>query len=260
MVHPLSRLPIQTPAPLLFDWREPAHFQYHLLLPSFHAHSHLTHFPLLSKDSAQFSSLLPHSSDPILSPFPQRHDPICLHPSSCTCRHPPHPQLSRYSPNLASTRGLRITPVPPRFPTRTGAGPALFAPRPRPLLQHREGPAPCWHSLLPPRCVPRDLTQFPHSSNPASTLDLTTQPLPKDIPWQVTAEMSRPFTMPAFPITVRSPALRRQLPPHLLWPEETMQLPLPLTEIQLLGYFERNHFVGCLSVSTCIFFLNKNDL
>lgn len=95
----------------------------------------------------------------------------------------PHPQLSRYGPNLASTRGLHVTPVPPRFPTRTGAGPAFFSLRPRrPLLMHREGSTPRWHSLLSPRCVPRDLTQFPHSSNPAPTLDLTTQPLPKDVP------------------------------------------------------------------------------
>lgn len=182
MLHPLSGLPVQAPPPSPSDWREPLHFQYHLLL-SFHARSHLTHFPLLSKDSAQFSSLLPHSSDPILSPFPQRHDPICLHPSSCTCRHPPPSALTLQPQPLASALGLRITPVPPRFRTRAGAGPAPFSPRPHhPLLQHREGPAPLWHSLLCPRCVPGDLTQFPHSSNPAPTLDLTTRPLPKDVP------------------------------------------------------------------------------
>ena len=90
-----------SPSPLIF--RDSAHSLYHLLLPFFHTHSRLTQFPLLSKDSTHFLSLLPHSSDPILSSFPQRRDPICLHPSPCTCGNIPPPplrttDLSSFSP------------------------------------------------------------------------------------------------------------------------------------------------------------------
>lgn len=91
-----------------------SHTQYCLLPPSFHTHSRLTHFPFLSKDSTQFSSLLPHSSDPILSSFPQRRGPICLHPSPCTCHHVP-PQL--LNPVLTSFRRLPLAPLPPCSPT-----------------------------------------------------------------------------------------------------------------------------------------------
>lgn len=97
---------------------------------------------------------------------------------------PSPPTLSSHAtaptslPPAGSTSHLFL----PDSPTWTGTRPAVFSRGHAPLLQHREGPAPRWHGLLSPRCVPRDLTQFPHSSNPAPTLDLTTQPLPKDMP------------------------------------------------------------------------------
>lgn len=169
---------------------------------------------------------------------------------------PSPPTLSSHAtaptslPPAGSTSHLFL----PDSPTWTGTRPAVFSPRPRPPSPAQGRPS----STLARPPLSQVCSQ---GSDPIpSLLKSCSHPGPHHTAssqghaWQVTTEMSRPLAMPAFPITVRRLALRRQLPTHLLWPEETMQLPLPSTEILLLGYFERNHFVRCLSVSACIFF------
>lgn len=182
----------------------------------FHARSHLTHFPLLSKDSAQFSSLLPHSSDPILSPFPQRHDPICLHPSPRTCRHPPPSALTLQPQPRFHPRAPRHTCSSP-FPHTDWSWTRFLLPEATPPPSLAQGRS---NSTLAQPPLSQVCSQ---GSDPIpSLLKSCSHPGPHHTAssqghaWQVTSEMSRPLAMPALPITVRSPAPRRQLSPHLL--------------------------------------------
>lgn len=167
------------PASLWIRGNQPT-FNITFSLPSFRTHSHLTHFPLLSKDSAQFSSLLPHRSDPLLAPFPQRHDPVCLHPSPCTCHHSPLPALTLQPQPCFRPQALHHTCSSSLFPHRNWSWTSILPEAtPLPTLQRREGPASRWHSLPSPRCVPRELAQSPHVSNPAPTMGLPDRSLLK---------------------------------------------------------------------------------
>lgn len=249
-LHPLPRLQIQAASSSCFplDQREPTHFQYHLLPTLF---PHLTHFPLLSKDSAQFSSLLPHRSDPLLKPFPQRHDPVCLHPSPCNAITPTpnaHATAPTSLPPPGSSSHLFLLPVSPQKLELDQYSPRGHT-TPDSIVQGRPSLTLAWPPLT--QVCSQRAGPIPSFLEPCSHHGLARQ---------VTAEMSRPLAMPVFPVTVRSPALRNAGNySRTCYGQRKHAAAYAFNRDSIIRLFLKKSFCW-LPIYQCLHFLNKNDL